>query len=83
MAEYFVQIIMIVFHDWNISLVFLNRKRFVSFIVCLLSSTFGGHNSTAFITEGFDDWKKALESKRGFAKHQDSKFLITAKKNLR
>ena len=45
-----------------------------------LPSSLGGHNSTAFITEGFDDWKKALESKRGFAKHLDSKCHITTKK---
>ena len=63
-AEYFVQIIMSVFHGWNI--VFLNRKRFISFVVCLLCPRRleGTINSTAFIIEGFDDWKKALESKR-------------------
>lgn len=41
----------------------------------------GGQISTTFITDGYGDWKKALENNRGFGQHQDSKCHIYAKKS--
>jgi len=47
------------------------------------SAVQGGQVDSAFITAGFDSWKKALEKGRGFRKHGDSQSHSHAEKSYR
>jgi Mor family transcriptional regulator len=51
------------------------------FAMPTVPSVQGGKISTVFITDGYCDWKKALENKRGFGQHQESKCHIYATKS--